>query len=268
MSKRKRSNLDDDDDDDVIELDGLDIMLKRGVTKIDDDVMDLVSPEAVENERNAFAKDQRKAFEKDGLFSRSDVLLGTLSCLCVGVQYYKGEVQNGEFVNLVREPSNPYDANAIRVDNLSGEKVGHIERLRAASIKSVMDGQNMIKVEGVVDDDEDNAYKKQLKLSFYGRVQDEPFLRRTIGPLLKQTGTRFDMVVSCSMADCGRSFQGSAKTTTTTTTTTSNGNDDVQDLTWAPSQMHWSQKDGDWAFGETYVKSGEYLNLCQSNHKN
>mgnify|MGYP007000203451 CR=1 len=78
--EKKVESDDDDDDDDVIELDGLDIMLKRGVTKIDDDVMDLVSPEAVENERNAFAKDQRKAFENDGLFSRSDVLLGTLSC--------------------------------------------------------------------------------------------------------------------------------------------------------------------------------------------
>ena len=29
----------------------------------------------------------------------------------------------GEFVNLVREPRNPYDRNAIRVDNLASQQV-------------------------------------------------------------------------------------------------------------------------------------------------
>lgn len=30
----------------------------------------------------------------------------------------------GEFVDLVREPNNPYDRNAIRVDNLARQQVG------------------------------------------------------------------------------------------------------------------------------------------------
>ena len=29
----------------------------------------------------------------------------------------------GEFVRLIREPRNPYDANAVRVDNMSGQQV-------------------------------------------------------------------------------------------------------------------------------------------------
>ena len=28
-------------------------------------------------------------------------------------------------------------------------------------------------------------------------------------------------------------------------------------LTWAPSQLHWSQKDNDWTFGETFVFDAE-----------
>ncbi|CAN0079280.1 unnamed protein product, partial [Laminaria digitata] len=34
-----------------------------------------------------------------------------------------GVAHRGEFVNLVREPRNPYDRNAIRVDNLATQQV-------------------------------------------------------------------------------------------------------------------------------------------------
>jgi SWI/SNF-related matrix-associated actin-dependent regulator of chromatin subfamily A3 len=42
-------------------------------------------------------------------------------------RYYSGVAHPGEFVTLIREPNNPYDRNAIRVDNLRGEKVGHVK---------------------------------------------------------------------------------------------------------------------------------------------
>lgn len=41
----------------------------------------------------------------------------------VGLRYYDGVVHTGEFVTLVREPRNPYDSNAVRVDNISGVQV-------------------------------------------------------------------------------------------------------------------------------------------------
>jgi hypothetical protein len=39
----------------------------------------------------------------------------------VGIKYYRGLVGYGEQVNLVREPTNQYDRNAIRVMNISGK---------------------------------------------------------------------------------------------------------------------------------------------------
>jgi SWI/SNF-related matrix-associated actin-dependent regulator of chromatin subfamily A3 len=47
-------------------------------------------------------------------------LLGTIStdtgknCQIVGIRYYSGKAHPGEYVHLAREPSNPYDRNAIR----------------------------------------------------------------------------------------------------------------------------------------------------------
>lgn len=43
-----------------------------------------------------------------------------------------GVAHLGEFVNLVREPRNPYDCNAIRVDNLATQQVrasGNVARI-------------------------------------------------------------------------------------------------------------------------------------------
>jgi hypothetical protein len=39
-------------------------------------------------------------------------------------QFYTGEVSKCEMIGLVREPNNPYDRYAIRVDNIRGDKVG------------------------------------------------------------------------------------------------------------------------------------------------
>ena len=39
-----------------------------------------------------------------------------------------------EMVGLVREPENAYDANAIRVENIAAEKVGHLNRQLAAQV--------------------------------------------------------------------------------------------------------------------------------------
>ncbi|OSX75589.1 hypothetical protein BU14_0230s0012 [Porphyra umbilicalis] len=39
------------------------------------------------------------------------------------MRYYDGVIHQGEWVELVRQPHNPYDANAIRVDNMTGTQV-------------------------------------------------------------------------------------------------------------------------------------------------
>jgi hypothetical protein len=55
-----------------------------------------------------------------------DVLYGRLNIKTVGIQHYRGVIHVQEAVYLLREPSNPYDSNAIRVDNLSRAQIGHI----------------------------------------------------------------------------------------------------------------------------------------------
>jgi SWI/SNF-related matrix-associated actin-dependent regulator of chromatin subfamily A3 len=62
----------------------------------------------------------------------------------VGVRYYNGHVTSGEMCLLVREPSNQYDVNAIRVDNVRGQKIGHIARGNAAKLAPFMDSQALL----------------------------------------------------------------------------------------------------------------------------
>ena len=42
-------------------------------------------------------------------------------------------------VVLVREPDNPYDRWAVRVDNVRGEKVGHLPRTLVMHLAPLMD---------------------------------------------------------------------------------------------------------------------------------
>ena len=50
-------------------------------------------------------------------------------------------------VSLHREPKNKYDKNALRVDNVFGQQVGHIKREQAAVLASLIDCK-YTKVEG------------------------------------------------------------------------------------------------------------------------
>ena len=49
--------------------------------------------------------------------------VGRCQLTIVGIRYYNGTVHPGEYVNLHREPNNPYDRMAIRVDNMRDQKV-------------------------------------------------------------------------------------------------------------------------------------------------
>ena len=57
----------------------------------------------------------------------------------------------GDTVALVREAENKYDRLAIRVDNSSGSKLGHVPRKKNEIISRLLDGGKMIygKVSGI-----------------------------------------------------------------------------------------------------------------------
>ncbi|KAI0344734.1 hypothetical protein BDW22DRAFT_1354880 [Trametopsis cervina] len=78
-----------------------------------------------------------------------DELYVTLRTNIVGIQYYKGLVGEGEEVRLIREPTNRYDRNAIKIENISRTQVGHINRNIAAKLAPLMDRKE-VTVEGVV----------------------------------------------------------------------------------------------------------------------
>ena len=42
---------------------------------------------------------------------------------------------------MVREPRNPYDSNAVKVENIQGQQVGHIKRELAAALAYIMDSK-------------------------------------------------------------------------------------------------------------------------------
>ena len=74
-------------------------------------------------------------------------LYGTLNTKVVGIRYYTGYASVGEFVLIRREPSNMYDSNAIRIDNVRGNQIGHIPRTMAAKLARYMDPGKLL-VEG------------------------------------------------------------------------------------------------------------------------
>jgi len=50
-------------------------------------------------------------------------------------------------VNLVREPMNRYDPNAVKVTNVAGQQVGHIKRNLAKALAFILDF-HLARVEG------------------------------------------------------------------------------------------------------------------------
>ncbi|XP_053565972.1 helicase-like transcription factor isoform X2 [Bombina bombina] len=102
----------------------------------------------------------------------SAVLFGSLRGNVVGLRYYTGVVNNNEMVALQREPSNQYDKNAVKVNNVNGEQVGHIKKELAAALAYIMDTK-LAKVEGVVPYGAHNAFTMPVQLSFWGREENK-----------------------------------------------------------------------------------------------
>ena len=108
----------------------------------------------------------------------------------VGIRYYKGKAHPGEYVTLVREPNNGFDANAVRVDNLAGQMVGHIKRGLAGALAPILD-QNIAKLDGTIPSPGDRG-KIPIRIEFRVPTQDnktrlEAILRRRRQKLLGTT---------------------------------------------------------------------------------
>ncbi|EXJ79902.1 hypothetical protein A1O3_08187 [Capronia epimyces CBS 606.96] len=76
-------------------------------------------------------------------------LYGILNTKIVGCRFYDGRATVGEYVRVRREPSNPYDSNAIRIDNVLREQIGHIGRQVAAKLAPLMDAGSLL-IEGAL----------------------------------------------------------------------------------------------------------------------
>ncbi|XP_060690517.1 helicase-like transcription factor isoform X1 [Hemiscyllium ocellatum] len=99
------------------------------------------------------------------------VLFGNLRGNVVGMRYYTGVVSNNEMVALQREPNNPYDRNAVQVNNVNGIQVGHIKRELAAPLAFILDNR-LARVEGVVPYGANNVFTMPVQLSFWGREEN------------------------------------------------------------------------------------------------
>ena len=87
--------------------------------------------------------------DADGNAGETYELYGTILNKIVGIRYYNGYATNGEHVLVRREPSNQYDSNAIRVDNVQRDQIGHIPRTVASKLAPYMDRGDLV-VSGVL----------------------------------------------------------------------------------------------------------------------
>ena len=111
-------------------------------------------------------KDEEEEEDDDNEYEDS-TCLGSSEYRIVGLQHYDGKAHPGEYVTLIREPHNPYDRNAIRVDNLQGEKVGHIKRQSAELLSRIMDNSTYkIRIDASILDN-GCAYWSPVQLEFY-----------------------------------------------------------------------------------------------------
>ncbi|KAG9255869.1 SNF2 family N-terminal domain-containing protein [Emericellopsis atlantica] len=93
-------------------------------------------------------------------------LYGTFDGKIVGIRYYNGRVSPGELVLCIREPQNKFDSNAIRIDNVMGQQVGHLPRKVVTKLAPYVDRGDLV-IEGQLTG-EKGFYDCPAKLSFYG----------------------------------------------------------------------------------------------------
>lgn len=100
-----------------------------------------------------------------------EICFGTMQSKIVGCRFYSGMAHAGEYVNLVREPNNKYDRNAIRVDNMAGHQVGHINKYYAAFLAPLLD-QGIVSAEATIPCDATNVYELGADFALFGQPEN------------------------------------------------------------------------------------------------
>ncbi|KAF5506564.1 putative SWI/SNF-related matrix-associated actin-dependent regulator of chromatin subfamily A member 3-like 1 [Colletotrichum siamense] len=102
-------------------------------------------------------------------------LYGNLDTKIVGVRYYNGYASQGEVVVCLREPTNPYDSNAIRVCNVMGIQIGHIPRKVAEKLAPYVDNDD-VALEGTLTG-EKGVFDCPVRLHLFGTGDREQRLQ-------------------------------------------------------------------------------------------
>ncbi|KAK8051405.1 SNF2 family N-terminal domain-containing protein [Apiospora rasikravindrae] len=93
-------------------------------------------------------------------------LYGSLENKIVGVRYYNGVATPHELVVLRREAHNQYDSNAIRVDNVMGNQIGHLPRTVVSKLAPYVDRGDLV-LEAVLIG-EKGYFDCPVRIYFYG----------------------------------------------------------------------------------------------------
>ena len=112
------------------------------------------------------------------------VVPGSFTTNVAGISYRQdaaSRCQVGDPVQLIREPENPHDENAIQVLSIDGEPLGYIPRSQSAELAADMDSLSRVsatikKVTGGYDD------KPTIGLVLEIEVSDAPYGQRYYPP--------------------------------------------------------------------------------------
>jgi SWI/SNF-related matrix-associated actin-dependent regulator of chromatin subfamily A3 len=89
-------------------------------------------------------EDEILDLSQDADEGNGSVCVGAIDGKIVGIRYYDGYATMGEQVMIKREPGNPYDSNAIRINNVQGTQIGHLPRNLAAKLAPYMVGNVLL----------------------------------------------------------------------------------------------------------------------------
>ncbi|PHH64817.1 hypothetical protein CDD81_3883 [Ophiocordyceps australis] len=109
-------------------------------------------------------------------------LYGSFDGKIVGVQYYEGYASPGEAILCHREANNKYDSNAIRIDNVMHQQIGHLPRTVVQKIAPYIDSGD-ITIEGKLIGLK-GAFDCPVRIYFYGPSDQAE--RTRIGEALKK----------------------------------------------------------------------------------
>ncbi|KAI1171577.1 hypothetical protein F4777DRAFT_48271 [Nemania sp. FL0916] len=106
------------------------------------------------SDHGASLEDPIEVLDDDDLFEAPPEALplelyGAIDNKIVGVRYYDGIVTPGESILCRREPTNIYDKNAVRVDNIMGSQIGHLPRVLVGKLAPYLDSDD-IKLDGII----------------------------------------------------------------------------------------------------------------------